>query len=64
MYKDDKNICIKEYAKSFLASFFLNEDNFINIVHSLLKFCMGIFDMMMEGKLSQIVYFGPGSHFI
>ena len=43
---------------------FLDLDNSINIVHSLLTFSVVILDMIMEGTVSQIFYLGPNSHFI
>ena len=65
MYKEDQNMCLKEYSNSyFLSTFSFNVDNFINFVHRLLKLCMAILDMVMEGTVSQIFYLGSSFHFM
>ena len=55
---------LKVHKSLSFTYIFLNLENSINIVHRLLKFSMGILDLVMEGKMSQIFYLGPSSHFI
>ena len=58
-------ICIKEYTNShFSPYFFLNLNSSFNINSRLLKFSMVIIDIMMQGTMSQIFYFGPSFCFM
>ena len=48
----------------FFAIIFLNVDNSVNIKTRLFKLCVLILDIIMEGTVSQIFYFGPSSYFM
>ena len=50
--------------KSYLFSSFLNVISSFIIKDRLLKFSMVVFDIIMEGTLSQIFYLGPGFCFM
>ena len=41
-----------------------NVDSSFNIYERLLRFSLGIIDILMEGTVSQIFYLGPSSSFM
>ena len=43
---------------------FLNVDNSVNIIYKPFRFCVVIFDTIMEGTVSQIFYLGPHFYFM
>ena len=59
-----KIYALKSVKILFFYYIFLNLDNSINIVHRLLKFSIGILDMITEGTVSQISYLGPSFYFM
>ena len=52
------------YKIRFFAIKFLNVDNSVNIETRLLKYCVLIFDIIMEETVSPIFVLGPSSYFM
>ena len=49
---------------SFFSIIFLNVNSSFTIQDRLLKFSVGIVDILIEGNMSQIFYLSPGSSFM
>ena len=60
--RNSKKQVVKSKKILIFHHIFLNLHYSLNIIYRLFKFGVCILDVIMEGKVSQIFYLGPGSY--